>query len=193
MNRAASLLLVLTLVISSGCGGARLSHAEIRRQIASLGTSTLVPSSVSIRRIAGSDTGNRIIAETSVELTFQFERDTESSPWHITSVRLGDQNWVSVPELVVAVNESRKKTTASSLEKLAAGVAVYRQRNNGDVPAASNIQALMDVLHPKYMKELVMDDSWGRAIEVESSDGVMRFRSLGPDGQRGTDDDILSQ
>jgi len=191
MNRAVPVLLVLALAASAGCGGARLSHAEIRKQIASLGTSTLVPGSVSIRRIIG-ESGNRTIAETSVELTFQFERDTESSPWHITAVRLGDQNWVSVPELVIAVNEARKKTTAVSFEKLAAGIAAYRQRNNGAVPAANNIQALADVLHPQYMRELVLEDAWGRAIEVESSGGAMRFRSVGPDGRSGTDDDILS-
>jgi hypothetical protein len=190
LDRATLLLLVVSLLFS-GCGGARLSHAEIRKQIASLGTSTLVPSSVSVRRIIG-DSGNRTIAETTVELAFQFERDTETSPWHITAVRLGDQNWVSVPELLAALNESRRKIAAASLEKLGAGVMEYRQKN-GALPSVSNIQALADVLHPQYMRELILDDPWGRPIEVESAGTLVRFRSLGPDGQRGTDDDILSQ
>jgi hypothetical protein len=194
MNRAFRRLLVLTFLASglaaSGCGGARLSHDEIRKQVADLGNSTLVPSSVSIRRVV-SQSSNRAIAETSVELAFQMERDSENSPWHITSVRLGDQNWVSVPELIAALNESKRKVTTGSLEKLNAGVATYRQKN-GSLPPAKDIKALTDVLHPLYMRDLVLDDAWGHQILVESSTPTFRFRSVGPDGQRGTADDLLS-
>jgi type II secretion system (T2SS) protein G len=119
------------------------------------------------------------------------ERDSESSPWHITSVRLGDQNWVSVPELIAALNESKSKATTASLAKLTAGVASYRQQN-GSLPSASDIKALTDVLHPLYMRELVLEDAWGRQILVETSTSNLRFRSVGPDGVRDTPDDLLS-
>ena len=190
MNRAFQLLLLLVLVTCAGCGGARLSHGEIRKQVADLGTSTLVPSSVSVRRIVN-QSDKRVIAETTVDLAFQFERDSTASPWHIASVRLGDQNWVSVPELIEALNESKRKLTAVSFEKLGAGIAAYRQRN-GSAPAAADIKALSDVLHPQYMKDLVLEDGWGRLIEVESSGSGLRLRSAGVDGQRGTPDDIVS-
>jgi len=191
MNRALQLLLLVVSVACSGCGGGRLSHDEIRKQIADLGTSTLVPNSIAIRRVV-TQSGNRAIAETTIDLAAQLERDSETSPWHITSVRLGDQNWISVPELIAVLNESRKKATESSLEKLAAGVTAYRQRNNGSAPAGSDIRALEDVLHPTYMKDLVLDDAWGREIVVETAAPGLRFRSLGPDGQRGTPDDLVS-
>lgn len=155
-----------------------------------MGTSSLVPSSVSIRRVV-SQNGNRAIAETTVELAFQFERDSEGSPWRIASVRLGDQNWVSVAELITALNETRRKTTAASMEKLVAGVAAYRQRNNGTVPTATNIQDLADILHPQYMSDLVLEDAWGRQIQVESSTSGLRFHSLGADGRRDTPDDVV--
>lgn len=135
--------------------------------------------------------GNRAIAETSVELAFQMERDSENSPWHISAVRLGDQNWVSVPELIEALNDSRRKITTASLEKLTAGVAAYQQRN-GPALAAGDIKALADVLHPQYMKDLVLDDAWGRPILVEASAPNLRFRSLGVDGVRDTPDDLVS-
>lgn len=190
MNRAFQLLAAASILAVSGCGGARLSHDEIRKQVADLGTSTLVPSSVSVRRVV-SQSGNRAIAETSVELAFQMERDSENSPWHITAVRLGDQNWVPVTELLEALNESRRKITLASLEKLSAGVAAYRQRN-ASLPAANDIKALADVLHPLYMKDLVLDDGWGRPILVETATAALRFRSLGADGVQGTPDDMLS-
>ena len=190
MNRALLLLFLLVFLVASGCGGARLSHEEIRKQVAELGNSSLVPEAVSIRRVV-SQSANRLIAETSVELTFQMERDTANSPWHITSVRLGDQNWVSVPELIAALNESKRKATATSLEKLTAGVATYRQQN-GAAPSGIDIKTLTDVLHPLYMKDLVLDDAWGRQILVETAAPNIRFRSVGADGLRGTADDLLS-
>ena len=190
MNRAFQLLSLITLFALCACGGARLSHNEIRKQIADLGTSTLVPSSVSVRRIV-SESGNRAIAETTVDLAAQFERDSPASPWHITSVRLGDQNWVSVNELVAALNEVRRKQTFASMEKLAAGVGAYRQRN-GSAPQGNDIKALSDVLHPQYMKDLVLDDGWGRPFELDRSGAELRFRSAGADGRSGTSDDILS-
>jgi len=190
MNRAFQLLFLLVFLATSGCGGARLSHEEIRKQVAELGNSALLPEAVSVRRIV-TQSGNRAIAETSVELTFQMERDSANSPWHITSVRLGDQNWVSVQELVAALNESKRRITAVSLEKLTAGVATYRQQN-GSPPAGTNIKALADVLHPLYMKDLVLDDAWGRQILVETTSPNIRFRSVGADGVRDTADDLLS-
>ena len=188
MNRALQLALIGAL-LASGCTAARLSHDEIRRQVANLGTSTLIPKAVEVRRIV-SESGNRAIAETTVELAFQFERDTAGSPWRISSVRLGDQNWVSVPELIATLNEMRRKETAAALRKLDAGIASYRQRN-GNAPSASTLTALSDVLHPQYMADLVLADGWGRAIEIDTPGPSFRFRSLGPDGQRGTADDVL--
>jgi hypothetical protein len=188
MNRAFQLGLIVAFV-ASGCGGARLSHNEIRKQVAELGTSTLIPEAIDVRRIV-SQSGNRLIAETTVELAFQFERDTAVSPWHVSSVRLGDQNWVSVSELIAALNETRQKQTAAALRKLDAGVSAFRQRN-GNAPSASNVMALGDILHPQYMTELILEDAWGRPIELESTTPNFRFRSLGADGQRGTADDVL--
>jgi hypothetical protein len=188
MNRAFQLLLITTFV-ASGCSGARLSHDEIRRKVAELGTSTLVPQAVEVRRIV-SQSDTRLIAETTVELAAQFERDTTGSPWRITSVRLGDQNWISTAELVAAINEIRQKETATALRKLDAGVAAFRQRN-GNAPTASTIAALGDILHPSYMTDLVLSDAWGRPLEIESAAPAFRFRSIGADGRRGTADDVL--
>lgn len=189
MNRALQLVLIAAIVASGCGGGARLSHNEIRKQVAELGTSTLIPESINVRRIV-SQSGNRLIAETTVELAFQFERDTATSPWHVASIRLGDQNWVSVEELMAAVNESRQKATATALRKLDAGVAAFRQ-SNGNPPSATTVTTLGDILHPQYMPDLVVADAWGHPIELASPGPNFRFRSLGADGRRDTPDDLL--
>lgn len=177
------------VLLASGCTGARLSHDEVRKQISELGTSTLVPNAIQVRRVA-SQSATRAIAETTVELTFQFERDTAGSPWHVAAVRLGDRDWVSVPELLAAVNEGRKRETADSLKKLADGIVSYRQKN-GASPNVTDIVSLTDVLHPSYMPDLVRLDAWGHPIQYTANGAAYQLRSAGPDGLNGTPDDIL--
>src|SRR5438045_1402449 len=115
------LILFASAVLLTGCSGARLSHNEARTRIPEIGTSTLVPGSIQIQRIV-SQTEKDAIAETTVALAFEFKRDKSSDPWYIASVRLGDRDWVGVDEIVAAVNESRRRTTQESLQKLASGV-----------------------------------------------------------------------
>jgi hypothetical protein len=173
----------------AGCSSSRLSHDEARRQIAEIGKSSLVPGSIQIQRIV-SQTEKDAIAETSVALAFEFKRNKVTDPWHIAAVRMGDRDWVGVDEIVAAVNESRRRTTLESFQKLATGIETFRQRN-GASPNASEIVALTNILHPTYMSDLVRLDAWGRQIRYEVVGAGFRLLSDGADGVRGTPDDIL--
>jgi hypothetical protein len=182
-------LLVLLLIMLSGCTGARLSSDEARRKITEIATSGLVPDAVEVRRIV-SQSDTQVIAESTVTLAFEFRRDNAASEWRITSVRLGDRDWVDVNELVAAVNEGRRRETTTGMEKLVAGIASYRQAN-GSAPAAADIVGLTNVLHPQYMADLVRNDGWGRPIAYEVTGAAFRLTSTGPDGVKGTPDDIV--
>src|SRR5262249_10901949 len=144
----------------AGCSGARLSHEEARRQIAAIGSSALVPGSIQIQRIV-SQTDKDAIAETTVALAFEFQRDKPTDAWRVAAVRLGDRDWVGLDELITAVNDNRRRATLQSLQALANGIATFRQRN-GSLPNAKDISTLNDILHPNYMKDLVQTDAWGR-------------------------------
>ena len=174
--------------VSAGCSSARLSHDEARRQIAEIGNSSLVPDSIHIQRIV-SQTDKDAIAETSVAMAFEFQRAKSSDPWHISAVRMGDRDWVDVAEIIAAVNESRKRTTLESFQKLARGIEAYRQRNNAS-PNATDIVSLTNILHPSYMTDLVRLDAWGRPIRYEVVGTSFRLLSDGADGIRGTPDDL---
>ena len=174
--------------ISAGCSSARLSHDEVRKQIAEIGNSSLVPDSIHIQRIV-SQTDKSAIAETSVAMAFEFQRAKSSDPWHIAAVRMGDRDWVSVAEIITAVNESRRRTTMESFQKLVIGIEAYRQRN-GASPSATDIVGLTNILHPTYMTDLVRLDAWGRQIRYEVVGASFRLVSDGADGVRGTPDDL---
>jgi hypothetical protein len=177
--------MILTLL---GCSGPRLAHDEARRKIAELGRSDLVPDAVEIRRLA-SQNDNEAIAEVSVTLAFQFKRNA-AGEWTVASVRLGDRDWMDLAEILSAIDQARQRETTGALGKVVTGISEYRRANNS-LPAASDIVGLTDLLHPQYMSELVRTDAWGQPIDYEVTGSAYRLVSRGPDGVRGTTDDIV--
>jgi type II secretion system (T2SS) protein G len=189
MGRTVRVLLLMSLALSA-CTSARLSHDEARRKIGEIGQSNLVPDAIEIRRIT-SQTDTEAIAEASVTLAFQFKRDKPDGEWRIVAVRLGDRDWISLDELLAAINEGRRRVTVEGLRKLAEGIANYRQRN-GKIPDASDIVSLTDVLHPNYVNVLVREDGWGHLINYQPLGGTaFKLVSAGPDGIPGTADDVV--
>src|SRR6267143_1142369 len=189
MRRIVKVLLLTSLVFNA-CISARLSHDEARKKIAEIGRSNLVPDAIEIRRIV-SQTDTEAIAEASVTLAFQFKRSKPDSEWQIAAVRLGDRDWISLDELLSAINEGRRKVTIEGLRKLADGIAKYRDRN-GSIPDSRDIVSLTNVLHPAYINDLVREDAWGHPIDYQVSSGTaFKLISPGPDGRPGTADDIV--
>ena len=118
MTRLAKTLLLSSLMLSA-CASDRLSHDEARQKIAQIGRSNLVPDAIEIRRII-SQTDTEAIAESSVTLAFQFKRANPNAQWQISAVRLGDRDWVSMDELLAAINAVLAEywTTPSSVKSL---------------------------------------------------------------------------
>src|SRR5262249_15355812 len=156
LMKPALYLLSLCCLVLPACTSARLSHDEARKQIAAIGQSNLIPDAIEIRRIV-SQTNTSAIAEATITLAFQFKRASASSEWHIEAVRLGDRDWVSLDELLAAINEGRRRVTSQSIQLLAEGIEKYRSAN-GSLPNARDIVALTDILHPVYIDKLVRED-----------------------------------
>jgi type II secretion system (T2SS) protein G len=177
MKRALYILLFGCFALPA-CTAARLSHDEARKKIAEIGSSNLIPDDTSA------------IAEASVTLAFQFKRASGNSDWRIEAVRLGDRDWISLDELLAAINEGRRRTTTERMQQLAAGIEKYRS-GTGNLPSMRDIVALTDILYPAYMSMLVREDGWGNPILFEVSGNTYRLISRGADGRRGTNDDIV--
>ena len=183
-------LVIITCFLLSACASDRLSHDEARRKIAEIGRSNLVPDAIEIRRIV-SQSDSQALAEAGVTLAFQFKRDNSNAEWRIDAVRLGDRDWISLDELLAAINDGRRRATIAALQKVAEGISKYRAAN-GSPPTARDIVSLTDILHPLYVSELVREDGWGHPIEYEvTGASTYRLVSAGADGQRGTADDVV--
>jgi hypothetical protein len=183
------ILLVIGCFTLSACSSGRLSHDEARKKIASIGQSNLIPDAVEIRRIV-SQSDTSAIAESTVTLAFQFKRPNSNAPWHIDAVRLGDRDWISMDELLAAINEGRRRVTSQAMQQLAAGIEKYKSAT-GMFPAAKDIVALTDMLHPQYLDVLIREDGWGHPFIYEATANSYQLISLGQDGRRGTPDDIV--
>jgi hypothetical protein len=189
MKRALHLLLSGCFLVPA-CTSARLSHDEVRKRIAAIGQSNLVPDAIEIRRIV-SQSDTSAIAESTVTLAFQFKRANQNAEWRIEAVRLGDRDWISLDELLAAFNEGRRRTTSQGMQQLADGVEKYRTAN-GSLPTAQDIVVLTDALYPRYMSVLVREDGWGNPIVYEvTGSSTFRLVSTGADRRRGTADDIV--
>ena len=187
MKRTSLAVLGFILLISSGCSG-RLSTRTVRQQIAALGESNLVPSDVAVERIV-TELGGRLVAETTVKMAFQFERDADGE-WRIVAARLGDRQWVDIDLLFEALETLRAEESTVAMQKLATGLGQYRTQN-GRFPEIEGNGYLSDLLHPGFMSELIREDAWGVEIRYELRDSSYRLRSSGPDRIVGNGDDVL--
>lgn len=191
MNRASYLLLIACFGLCS-CTANRLTHDEARKKIAEIGRSKLIPDAIEVRRIV-SQSENEAIAEATITLAFQFKRANASAEWKVEAVRLGDRDWISLDELLAAINEGRRRATSQSMQELSTGIEKYRTMN-GMLPNARDIVALTDILNPTYMTQLVREDGWGNPIMYEvTGPSTFRLVSRGADGRMGTADDIVME
>jgi hypothetical protein len=140
MKRGVSFMLAASVALCS-CTSARLSQDEARKKIAQMGQSNLIPDAVEIRRIV-SQTDTKAIAEATVTLAFQFSRPTSKDDWRIEAVRLGDRDWISLDELLTAINESRQKSTSESMKHLAEGIERYGRLTTDRFPTRRTLRSL---------------------------------------------------
>jgi hypothetical protein len=181
---------LIALIVASGCGGGRLSSDEARRQILAVNSNKILPDAVQVRRVTSY--GDReAIAEATATLAFQFKRDNKDAPWRVAAVRLGDNDWLDMTELLAAINEGRRRATVASIVKLNTGIEAYQRANNA-LPVAPDIVKLTDLLFSRYMDQLIRNDAWGRPFRYEVSGTTFRLVSNGPNGMPGDADDVTA-
>jgi hypothetical protein len=98
---------------------------------------------------------------------------------------------MDIKSLVSALDEVRIRETRENLTKLVNAMNKLKEKN-GQYPQARNIIELTDLLVPNFMSEVIRYDAWNRELVFRSvSPDSFELISLGPDGIRGTGDDIV--
>ena len=163
-----------------------LTPREARRVIARLAGIELPSDAVRIKSI--SPMGNTAVVVAQVETAFRLVNDKDK--WRVAEIRTGDRRWEDMDLLVRALNAEKTSRVRAELETIATALEAFR-RERGFYVEAKTEAALIDFLSPRYLGRVIRLDAWHRPYEYEGSRESYVLRSLGPDGQPGTADDVV--
>jgi len=163
-----------------------LSAKEARRLIARMAGINLPSDAVRIKDV--SSLGNSATVTAEVETAFRFEKDGNGK-WRVAEIRTGDRRWEDVDTLLKALNAEKTSRARAELESIATALEAFR-RERGGFPESKTQAALLDNLHPRYLKRVVRVDPWHQPYEYEGSRTSFVLRSAGPDEKANTADDV---
>jgi len=164
-----------------------LSVRQARDLLQHLGGANLSKDQVQIKKIEAGAGGGAII-EAQIETAFRVQK--EKSGWRIAEVRLGDRQWESFELIEEAVKREKMRRTTAILNKFAAGLQAYQQAH-GQYAVTDEIDELLDYLSPRHIPLPSRFDLWGKQFDYDGSAASYRLISAGPDGKRGTKDDLI--
>src|SRR6185295_9189151 len=103
---------LLILGAATALSAPNLSKEVARKRISEFAQSKLVLDAIEVRRILP-DGADGAIAETTITLAFQFKKD-ERNNWTVDAVRLGDRDWVTMTELLTAIQHGKAPVVSSA-------------------------------------------------------------------------------
>lgn len=159
-----------------------LSVKQARELLQHLGGANLSKDQVQIKKIDGA------IIEAQIETAFRAQKGKDG--WRIAEVRFGDRQWESFELIEEAVKREKARRTTALLNQFAAGLKAYQQAN-GQYAATDKIGELLDYLSPRYIPLPPRVDLWGKEFDYDGSATAYRLVSAGPDGRKGTKDDLI--
>jgi len=190
MKEISRLILGSLVLLLTGCSASqKLSQGKAREKIRELGLVQLEGKEVEVEKVVQSGE-DQAVAEANLRLVFKLSKRRRRD-WQVDAIRLGDRSWMEIRTFLSALDEARTRETRESLQKLLGGLREYKGAN-GQYPQADSIVKLTDLLVPTYMSEVIRYDGWNREFIFNLTDSnSFQLRSLGPDGIRGTADDIV--
>ncbi len=179
-------LLLLFPIFLTACGGRSINKKTAQHLIAS--EALLDPGSLDVDSISQTTSGEAIV-QTKLPAAFRLER--ERGRWVIREVKVGNNPWEKLENIVSALEGVKREDTGRLLDRVAAALDRYHEKN-GRLPEFQDYVSLTDALSPDYLSPLVRLDSWGRPfVAVRISPLSIHLVSAGSDGKLGTPDDIV--
>jgi hypothetical protein len=181
------LYFLFPILLLSACGGRSLNSGSVRGIITGIPQETLEKEDVDVVKVSQTS-GSEAIVETRLKTAFRLER--VRGRWEVREVRLGHGRWEKVGNIERTLEMVRIEETQKLLEQVAASVQAYKKAND-TLPEFIDYISLSDILSPKFMTPLIRLDAWRKPLGAARQKNAVIIWSMGPDGQSGTDDDIL--
>ncbi|HMG72637.1 MAG TPA: type II secretion system protein GspG [Pyrinomonadaceae bacterium] len=194
MTKRSMLIISLAALIAGGTffvasrtrAAGDLTPKEARKLIARMAGIELPSDAVRVKDI--STAGNTAIVVAQVETAFRLVKD-DKDKWRIAEIRTGDRRWEDLDTLVKALNVEKTARARAELESIATALESYR-RERGFYVESKSEAALIDNLNPHYLARVIRVDPWHQPYEYEGERNKFTLRSVGPDGQANTADDV---
>ncbi|HKG20727.1 MAG TPA: type II secretion system protein GspG [Blastocatellia bacterium] len=187
ISRALPVTCLALLLLWVAAYARQLGTREAREQIASaLGLEK--SDRVRIKSISPGF-GGQATVEASVDAAFRFVQEKDGG-WKAVDVRTGDRVWESLELMRAAVLKEKVLRTTADLRTLATALEAF-QRERGFYVVADTGRVLVDNLAPRYLGSVIRLDAWSHEFEYLGTATGYRLESRGPDGKRGSGDEIV--
>jgi len=170
-----------------GCGGRAISKKLARDVIAESPAAALTKNDVDVISVTQMGASEAIV-ETYLHAAFRLQKI--GGKWAVKEVRIGKGQWETLDSILSALQRIKAEETQRILDKIAAAIDAYRQKNRS-LPLFTNYVQLSDTLYPLYLSPLIREDAWDNPLSAfHSAPNTIRIVSAGPDGRLNTQDDI---
>lgn len=133
-------------------------------------------------------TESSALIEAFIQADFRFARNARG--WQVSELKSGNREWARIDALAAAMDEVKRGLATSDLNTIASALNEFR-RERGFFVVSDRESVLIDHLNPQYLKRVIRLDPWHRPYQYEGAQDRFSVRSVGPDGQQGTPDDIV--
>lgn len=124
-----------------------------------------------------------------VQLGFRFQRENKGG-WRVTGLRSGNRDWISLDQLISAMNSAKRAQAKKEMEAIAGALQNFRSER-GSYVASDQQRVLIDLLTPGFMSQVVRLDPWHRPYQYQGERDRFTLSSDGPDKTPNTPDDII--
>ncbi len=178
------------VLIALGCFSCtKKIDQQLWEAIRTFGDSSLKDDDIEVENIQ--QMGNHAVAEITIKTAVKLAK--KEGRWIIEEVRLGDRRWEKTDHILAVINEKRDETTRRQLDLISRGIQDYNGVH-GQVPQASDFMKLIDILTPEHLDQILYIDAWSNPFIYRFlSTSTYDLRSSGPDGKKGTDDDLTTE
>jgi len=140
-----------------------------------------------VEEVNQTNASNAII-RTKLSAAFRFQKI--EGKWVPKEVRLGNDQWESIDDLVATLQRIKEDRTRESLARVGGAIESYCLKN-GKLPDFRDYDSLSDLLTPEYLNPLIRLDAWTRPFHaVRLNTYTVKLQSAGADGRLESNDDI---
>ena len=170
----------------------KMTVKRARCLIAELLGVTLPSDQVRIKELSSLDlplgSESSALIESSIQVDFRLARDARG--WRVSQFKSGNRDWANLDAFAAALNDVKRANATSDLATIANALIDFR-RKRGSFVVSDKESVLIDHLSPQYLMRVIRVDPWHRPYQYDGEQDHFSLRSLGPDGQPNTPDDIV--